>query len=93
MVSMGHRSRSYKQFNVVSPKSYRDNSTLFKSADRINGGTSYRSDYSWRKVQCPSDALFSGQSSEFVFDHQTEEEHKVFFMQDVRKNVAGLTAA
>ena len=83
----------YKRFNVVPPKSYRDNSTLFKSADRINGGTSYRGDYSWPKVQCPSDALFSGQSSEFVFDHQTEEGHKIFSMPDVNKNVAGLTAA
>merc|ERR1712079_820648 len=83
----------YKRFNVVPPRSFRDNSTLFKSADKINDGTVYNGDYNWPSVKCPSDAIFSGKSSEFVFDHQTEEGHKMFSIQDVSKTLPELTAA
>ena len=68
----------YKRFDVVPPKGFRDNSSLFKTNDKINDGSMYRADYSWPKMKCDYETLFTGPKSNFVFDHVTEEGHKFY---------------
>lgn len=76
---------SYKRFNVLPPKMFRDRSCLFKTSEKLASSSQYDGEYSWPAVKCPSDALMRG-SLDFVFDHETENGHKVFSIPEVSKS-------
>lgn len=84
---------NYKRFNVAPPRSFRDNSTLFKTSDKINTGTVYRGDYSWPRMKCTYDTLFAGSKSDKLLDHVSEEGHRFYSMNEVSENVAGISTA
>ena len=76
---------SYRRFQVMPSKMFRDNSSLFKSSDRVASSSVYDVEFKWPKVNCPSDALMRG-SARFAFDHETESGHKVFTVPEVSKS-------